>query len=343
MNTWRRRGLALALLLSLALHLGILTAPGWSFGDWLSEPPELLEAHLATPLAAKPQPPKPVVPSEPTPPMVPPVPSETPTPQPSSSVPAGEAKPAVPAPAAAPAAPPVVAEEAPDAPIPLPHKGRIRFGVYKGDKGERSLLVGRSLHEWQHDGKRYRLTATLETVGIAALFKNVKILQSSEGGFLKGELKPTLFHYDRGDGDVVESAFDWTAKSVTLQNGQDGKNGQAAAIGDGAEDMLSMFYQLMQAAQRGEGFVMAVANGRKVERYAFEWLGEETLDIKAGSLRCWHVRVRSSVGGAGDGKGADVTEVWLGKDMAGLPVRIRYTDRKGEVGDQIAEQIEYDK
>jgi hypothetical protein len=339
MNTWRRRGLALALLLSLALHLGILTAPGWSFGDWLSTPPELLEAHLA----AKPlPPPKPVVPKEPQPPAVPPVPVEAPVPQPSSSAPAGEAKPAAPAPPAVPpiappVAPPVVAEEAPEAPIPLPHKGRIRFGVYKGDKGERSLLVGRSLHEWQHDGKRYRLTATLETVGIAALFKNVKILQSSEGGFLKGELKPTLFHYDRGDGDVVESSFDWTAKSVTLQNGQ------TAAIGDGAEDMLSMFYQLMQAAQRGEGFVMAVANGRKVERYAFEWLGEETLDIKAGSLRCWHVRVRSAVGGAGDGKGADVTEVWLGKDTAGLPVRIRYTDRKGEVGDQIAEQIEYDK
>jgi hypothetical protein len=335
MNTWRRRGLVLALLLSLALHLGILTSPGWSFGDWLSAPPELLEAHLA----AKPlPPPKPAVPKEPQPPAVPPVPVEAPVPQPSSSAPAGEAKPAVPTPPAVPpVAPPVVAEEAPEAPIPLPHKGRIRFGVYKGDKGERSLLVGRSLHEWQHDGKRYRLTATLETVGIAALFKNVKILQSSEGGFLKGELKPTLFHYDRGDGDVVESSFDWTAKSVTLQNGQ------VAAIGDGAEDMLSMFYQLMQAAQRGEGFVMAVANGRKVERYAFEWLGEETLDIKAGSLRCWHVRVRSAVGGAGDGKGADVTEVWLGKDVAGLPVRIRYTDRKGEVGDQIAEQIEYDK
>ncbi|GAB2181795.1 hypothetical protein DLREEDagrD3_20180 [Denitratisoma sp. agr-D3] len=331
--SWRRRGLLAALLLSLLLHLALVTSPGWHLGLLTAETPELLEATLAPPPpppAPKPAPPKPA-------PR--PAPSVASTPVPGSVSTAAPTPPATPV-AAEPSPPPALqakAEEAPEAPIPLPRRGKIRFGVYKGASGERSLLVGRAIHEWQHDGKRYRLSATTETVGLAALFKNVKILQSSEGGFLKGELKPTLFRQDRGEGDVVESAFDWAAASVSLQNGQ------TAAIGEGAEDVLSMFYQLMQAAQRGEGFVMAVANGRKVERYAFEWLGEERLEIKAGQFRAWHVRVRSAVGGAGDGRGVDVTEVWLGKEVAGLPIRIRYTDRKGEVGDQIAEAIEYDQ
>lgn len=332
---WRRRGLWAALLLSLLLHLGVMSSPGWHLGGLLrDEPPELLEATLAPPPLAKPVPPPAPVKPRPQPRSLPASPA---------ALAAGEglaippAAPLTPAPAAVAAPPPVVAEEAPEAVIPLPQRGRIRFGVYKGGSGERSLLVGRSVHEWQHDGKRYRLSASTETVGIAAMFRNVKILQSSEGGFLKGELKPATFRQDRGEGDVVESAFDWGAATVSLQNGQ------TAAIGEGAEDVLSMFYQLMQAAQRGEGFVMAVANGRKVERYAFEWLGEESLEIKAGSFHAWHVRIRSAVGGANDGRGSDVTEVWLGKEVAGLPVRIRYTDRKGEVGDQIAEAIEYDQ
>ena len=86
----------------------------------------------------------------------------------------------------------------------------------------------------------------------------------------------------------------------------------------------------------GEGFIMAVATGRKVERYAFEWLGEEELTLKPGRFHTWHVRVRAASGGK------DTTEVWLGKEVAGLPVKIRNTDRKGDVFDQVAEQIEYE-
>jgi len=337
MNAWRRRGIVFALLLSVALHLSIVTAPGWSLSSLLApETPELLEAHLAKPAPATPPLPVKEKPKALAPEVLKPAEPSAPFPDGAATSPATQpTPPAKPVPVVP--APVAVAEEAPEAPIPLPRKGHVRFGVYKGGSGERSMLVGRSLHEWQHDGKRYRLSATTETIGIAALFKSVKILQSSEGGFLKGELKPTSFRHDRGEGDVAESTFDWNARTVSLQNGQ------SASIGEGAEDMLSMFYQLMQAAQRGEGFVMAVANGRKVERYGFEWQGEEVLDIKAGHFHAWHVRIRSVTGNATDGRGSDMTEVWLGKEVAGLPIRIRYTDRKGEVGDQIADEIEYDK
>ena len=81
---------------------------------------------------------------------------------------------------------------------------------------------------------------------------------------------------------------------------------------------------------------MAVANGRKVERYAFEWLGEDELALKPGHFHTWHVRVRAADGGK------DTTEVWLGKEVVGLPIKIRFTDRKGDVSEQVAEEIDYE-
>ena len=209
----------------------------------------------------------------------------------------------------------------------LPRSGRIRFEVTRGEGG---MVVGESIHAWHHDGKRYTLTATTRTTGLAALLKPATIVQTSQGGFLNGNLKPVLFRYDRGDNDVVEAVFDWNLLQVRF------KDGRTESVEEGAEDFLSMFYQLMQATQKGEGFVMAVATGRKVERYAFEWLADEELTLKTGRVNTWHVRVTAVSGGR------DTTEVWLGKEVAGLPVKIRNTDRKGVVFVQIAEELDYE-
>lgn len=256
-----------------------------------------------------------------------PVPVEAgkPAPETVAAADTADAPPAPEVPAEPPASTPVAA--APEIAPPLPRSGRIRYSIMRGDGG---FVVGQSVHEWHHDGKHYTLSAVSETTGIAAIFKPAKVTQTSEGGFLKGELKPDNFRFDRGDNDIATASFDWQAQQITLGDGQ------VVPITDGAEDFLSMFYQLMQAAQRGEGFIMAVAKGSNVERYAFEWLGEEELTLKPGHFHAWHVRVRAASGGK------DTTEVWLAREMAGLPVKIRFTDRKGAVFDQVAEEIEYE-
>ena len=215
----------------------------------------------------------------------------------------------------------------PDVAFALPHHGRIRFSVAKGEDG---FVLGKTTHEWQHDSHTYSMTGTTETTGIAALFRPVKIVQTSAGGFAKGELMPHEFRDDRGDGTVNTASFDWDNLQVTL-NGH-----QQVSIAGGAQDLLSMFYQLTQAAMRGEGFEMAIATGRKVERYAFEWLDEEDVAVRAGEYHAWHVRVHAVSGGK------DITEVWLGQEVAGLPVRIRQVDRKGGIVDLQAEEIDYE-
>jgi hypothetical protein len=322
-----RRTLVLALLFSVLLHLVVFAVPGLSIGNLFADEKALpIEARLvktAKPLPlTKPRPRKPA-PAAPKPPEL--VQNSEP-----AAVPAMPAEPDTPPQADADSVPPETEPEAlaiPEVAPPLPRNGRIRYSILRGRSG---FVIGQAIHDWRHDGKRYLLSAVTETTGIAAIFKPVKITQVSEGGFLQGELKPESFRFDRGGNDVVTASFDWKAQQVTLGDGQ------VVSIADGAEDFLSMFYQLMQAAQRGEGFEMAVATGRKVERYAFEWLGEDELNLKAGRFHAWHVRVHAVSGGK------DITEVWLGKEVAGLPVMMRFTDRKGDVSEQIAEEITYE-
>jgi hypothetical protein len=324
MNMAKPRGtsiaLGLALLLSLLLHAAVLVGPVWGLGGLPDDPaPAMLEATLIAPPTPRP---RPVL----RPKLVPaPVPlaanADAGTPAPSGAVPS--------APVAdpAPAEPSLVVAEMPEEAPPLPRQGRIRFTLIRGLGG---FVVGQSIHEWQHDGRRYSLTATSETTGLAALFKPAKVVQASEGGFRNGELKPDNFRFDRGGGDVETAQFDWAGGQVALNNEK------SFAIAGGAEDGLSMFYQLMQAAQKGEAFIMPVATGRKVERYAFEWLGEDVLSLRVGTIHAWHVRVKSA------GGGADTIEVWLGREVLGLPVKIRQTDRKGDVFDLVAEEINYE-
>lgn len=209
----------------------------------------------------------------------------------------------------------------------LPRSGRIRFEVTRGEGG---MVVGESIHAWHHDGKRYTLTATTRTTGLAALLKPATIVQTSQGGFLNGNLKPVLFRYDRGDNDVVEAVFDWNLLQVRF------KDGRTESVEEGAEDFLSMFYQLLQAADKKENVDTAVTTGRNIEKYRFEWLDDEDIELKSGRLSARHIRIQAVSGGK------DTLEVWLSKTVPGLPVKIRNTDRKGVVFDQIAEELDYE-
>lgn len=320
-----RRGFLLALAASLVLHLSVIAGPGWHVAlldDLLHSPVPVIAARL--------QPPPPPPPSRASRPLPRPWMPARGTAIPVAPTPTVQSVPVEELLSTAPLAEVTssVTSLVPDILPPLPRRGRLRFSLVKGEGG---FVVGQAVHEWHHDGKDYTIRATTETTGLAALFRPAKVIQTSTGSIFQGELRPRRFEMDRGGGDVASADFDWSAMKATLGNGQ------VAAFSDGAEDMLSMFYQLMQAAQRGEGFVMAVATGRKLERYAFEWMGEETLTLKAGRFTAWHVRVRSASGGG------DTTEVWLGKEAAGLPVKIRHVDRKGELFDQFAEEMDYEK
>lgn len=333
------RRLTLALLFSLLLHLSLLVAPGWylpvSDEDLSSESPTFLEAHLAAEplhkISAPPVRPLPRMRKLRQSPAAIAAPPEISTAAAAIELPPAlpEIPPSVAAPVAldAPAATPADAPGVPQASA-LPRQGRIRFAITRGDAG---FVIGQSQHRWSHDGKRYTLSNVTETTGIAALFKPARVTQASEGEIGATGLRPIRFSTEK-NGVAGDSAnFDWTGMKLTLSAGSQ----REVPLVNGAQDLLSMFYQLSAVFPWSlrEIDAIMVATGRKFERYNFQVLREELLVTKQGAMRTLHLHSAA---------GVEAIDIWSALDLYGLPLQIRYTDRQGDVFDQLAEDIELD-
>jgi hypothetical protein len=186
------------------------------------------------------------------------------------------------------------------------------------------------VHSWTHDGFTYRLKSLTETTGLAAAFKPVQVLQSSQGEITADGLRPREFRHERS-GSIDTANFDWTRRVVRYASRED-------SIVAGTQDMLSMYYQLVLLAPQSGVIEMPIATGRKLEIFRLEVLGEETLTLPGGERRALHVRTRTS---------NDTIELWLrtGVDAAarGLPLKIRFIDRRGDIYDQIADDLDSSK
>jgi hypothetical protein len=242
---------------------------------------------------------------------------------------------AKPSPVAVPVQPEVVAEVVPETPaVPkaappppakpvLPASGVIRFAIFKESLG---LQVGRAEHRWEfsEDG-RYRLTGVTETSGLAALIKPVRLQVESSGRLVAGGLQPDTFRSLKNGKDSNENAdFDWAATEVKLS-----RDGSVRPIAPGSQDILSLNYQLAYLPHIADGASLGVVTGKKYERYALDSLGEEEIETPAGRFRTLHLRALTD----------NTTEIWIALDRGRLPVKIRFTDKKGESFEQVATEI----
>jgi hypothetical protein len=200
----------------------------------------------------------------------------------------------------------------------------VRYAITRGEEG---FVIGQTTHTWQQDGFTYTLQSVAETTGLVALFKPARVLQSSRGEVTAAGLKPREFRHERVGG-LDTASFDWARGVVAYAGREDG-------IAAGTQDMLSMYYQLVLLVAKGGTLEMPIATGRKLETYRAEVIGEEMVVLPAGERRASRLRIKS---------GNDTIELWLAvgrdADMRALPLKIRYTDRKGEIFDQVAQDIE---
>jgi hypothetical protein len=320
----------LALSASVALHIGVLLAPGWGLPfDDEHETPSL----DATIVVAPPSSPRPAVP-----PLVkkrpPPKPLPPPTPAtPVATVPVAAAPDPEPAaePVIAPAAEPEPAGvEATPAVLPAPtfanrwpRTGRV---VYQVTRGEGGLIVGQTEQRWEHDDTHYRLYAVAETTGLVALFRPAKVMQESRGTFDAAGLRPLAFETQR-DGKPLDSVrFDPEQGRIIFSQG-----GSAPFV-PATQDLLSLFFQLAVLTFDVSEYPLTVATGRKVATYAIAVGAESSLETPQGLRRVRHLKVSA-------GKQEDSTEIWLDVETR-LPLKIRHRDRKGEIFDQVAIVIE---
>jgi hypothetical protein len=218
--------------------------------------------------------------------------------------------------------PPQLQQQPPPKAI-LPAIGVIRFAIFKESLG---LQVGRAEHRWAflEDGS-YRLTGITETSGLAALLKPLRLQVESSGRLVVGGLQPeTLRTLKNGKATNENADFSWLTAEVTLS-----RDGSVRPIAPGTQDILSLNYQLAYLGQLADGASIGVVTGKKYERYALDSLGEEEIDTPAGHFRTLHLRAMTD----------SVTEIWIALDRGRLPVKIRFTDKKGESFEQVATEI----
>lgn len=348
------RSVGTAFAVSLAVHLFAMAAPGWQLAAQEETEPIRLEARLAPP----PVPMRDTAPIQP-PPQAKTKPKRQPAPRrepvaaavegaapavDSEALPttaanevaavAGEPAGTVPGaaaeqPAATPAGEPTASAPG-RAEANLPRQGRIRYDVTLGGK---EFVAGRAVHTWQQDGSAYVLKSVTETVGLASLLRPVRIVQVSEGVVTDAGLVPNAYRSVRNDaGEPAESAqFDWQQMRVVLTSK---RRQQEASLVSGAQDLLSVIYQLAMVPAPADNAEFMIATGKSFNPYVFDLVGEEQVATRVGELRTAHLKTRA-------GKGEQTTEVWLALDYHNLPVRVRFTDRKGDSADMIAAEIEF--
>lgn len=317
-----RRALIIAALGSVLLHgLALFSFDFGMFGEPLEPLPLVAEIRLLPPA---PTPETQSVPekSEPPPRKQPPAPRP---PQPAREVPA-PAVTAEPLPDAAAAEPETLPPEPTPAPAReplLPASGYLKFVVIKESLG---MQIGMAEHRWKFsaDGS-YRLQSRIETSGLAALFKPLRQEHESRGQMGPAGLQPMHFSVLRNGQPRGEDAdFDWPAGEVLLE-----RDGSRHTLHPGSQDVLSLNYQLAYLSRPEEGIRIGVVTGKKYEHYALDAMGEEDIDTPAGRFRTLHLRAA----------GETLTEIWLALDHQRLPVKIRFTDKKGDSYSQVLSEF----
>ena len=228
---------------------------------------------------------------------------------------------AIPKPAPIPAieAASVVAKaEEPVAPHPLPKHAQLKFAVYLGQD---NFQIGEITHRLEISGDKYILKAETQTTGLARLFKNYQLTQTSHGKAGNLGLQPEGYEEEQnisGGKQKLNAAFNWTENKLHFSQG-----GEAELPPD-AQDILSFFYQLSRLPLHNKVISIAISTGKKLDKYELEVGAEEEIITPMGKLRALPLRRLHSP----DGDGMDV---WLGLEYRLLPIKFRQIKRSGEM------------
>ena len=313
--------LLIALILSLLLHLALLTKLGPSSQNHSNS--NLLQVRLVTPATPAQEIAEPVAAKSPA----------VEEPQQETLAPAKIA-PLSASPSASATPPPQAAEtprkvnQKPE--IPLPDKNspaswaEIEFEIFSG---EGRKLLGTGLQRYESDGLgQYQLSFKEKGEPEERAQNNSWQLQIT-GRIAQRGLMP--FDFQR-QGDLAEQLMALnegsTASSIEIRNGR---------MPDGVLDRQSLLFQFMFSPPIDAGGQLMLTDGEKFGTYSYRIEGTEFVDVKAqGAVRTLRVVLSGS-------EYADIIELWLAPDFRYLPVKVRYTNSNGDVIEQLATTINF--
>ena len=178
----------------------------------------------------------------------------------------------------------------------------------------RGPVEGRAQVDWLRSGTRYQVH--LETSIGPVLSRHI----TSEGELTERGLAPRRF-----DGEqkvLLRAPRRWTQQfgpeRIVLGDGKE------VDFQPGVQDEASQFVQLTwlfttqpQLLQVGRTIEVPLALNRRIDRWTFEVVAEETLHFSFGDVPTFHVKPRR------EARGRDmVAEIWFAPTLQYLPVRI---------------------
>lgn len=189
----------------------------------------------------------------------------------------------------------------------------VLTGNYRGE------IHGSAQVEWIRQGAHYQVN--LDVIVGPAFMPLISRRMTSDGELGEQGLRPV--RYDEGTKVLFRDR-----RRVSVLFSESGvvlANGRLESVAPGVQDSASQFVQLTwlfltqrEPLEIGRVIVMPLALPRKLHRWTYEVIGEETLDTPMGPLQAWHLKPQHEAGGG------DLTaEVWIAPQLQYLPVRLR--------------------
>ena len=183
------------------------------------------------------------------------------------------------------------------------------------------LVIGEVLWQLEHDGRAYRITETGKGRGILALRGTTR--RSSEGTIGAEGLRPRQFVDERSGRTAARAQFDWQAKTVTLQYKGAPRTEPLPAH---AHDRLAYLFDFAFAPAARPKAAFDLIDGRGQSHHEYVAQGTERVTTPAGSFEARRfVRLKDK----------DRTDLWLARELGGLPVRILVSEEDGTRYEQV--------
>jgi len=185
-----------------------------------------------------------------------------------------------------------------------------------------SMKIGNSTIELSTGANgSYTYKSRSSTVRWVAWFLKGKLYETSRGRFTDSGIRPDRYEYKRsGPGKEREASLTFNWKSLRVQNNVEDSKWEMD-IQPGTLDKLASQLGMMAALARGEtDITFRIADGGKLKGYRFTVVGEETLELPAGTFETVKVsKLR-------DDRQRE-TLIWCAPELHYLPVRIRQREK----------------
>lgn len=197
----------------------------------------------------------------------------------------------------------------------------------------RGITVGEGRDVFEFDGKEYRVSSDARTAGVARLFKRMDEKRESHGRVTVTGIQPLSFHQERTGKAPKTATFDWTRRTLRLEEGDDSETVPLPAF---TLDQTSLTYAFffVEPPRKG-GFHVHVTDGRRLPEYDVVFVGQERIRSPLGELDTLRYRKVQ----AGDDKRG--FEFWLSIAHHNLPVRVRIVEKDGTAFDSNVTKLNF--